>query len=292
MNHRTINRILIIVLLLFSTSLIGQVSNAKIDSSKNKSANGELLKQIEDKIKEERSNFEKSLDRYSEQTNKLLELNQQSFDTNTRIAMSIITGMFIVGVAIFIYFFGRRFSDLQNQIQQEYEKKSKEIINRKLEEAEKYIQLKIEKIDKLEKSLDELTNKYSEIYKYQKRKFLCFFPDGDMDSQSEIEVLHSFGIEDINVTDNLKDFEKNLLTSDVILFNFNASPKSTSILKKTVIKISSTDRQIFLIIYTYNNGNLVKVEDKELLQFLNKYKWYQMANYPMTLISIAKTLLK
>jgi len=236
-----------------------------------------LFKELSSKIEQDRNIFEQQSDRHFQSLNKTIESTQNSINYSTNLIVLVLTGIFIIASAIFIYLFGKQMKDIEPKIESTIKSLAHKIMN--------------EKIEDYQKEMDKLIFKYNSLVSYRNKHFAWFFSSDEVTADLEIEVLHYEGIRNLDIISDFNFKKINIEKYEMIIFSYDGTPEAKSRLHHLIKLLKSIPNPIFLVMYTYNNGNTIRL-DKNEQSLLSSYDWVQICNFPPSIVSFIKTIIR
>ncbi len=295
-----------IVLTITSVGITASASGESIYIQATKALKDSLLTQqdIETRLRDERQLFERQLDRHIDLMKHASELAQKSIDRTTQLSIYALIGIFVVGAIAYRFIFVNKLSEVREQIEDTFENRLREKLDLKLTSIEEHLNIILP--DRIEKSVggklkdtesriqqinEGLKSLSSDITAYKQRKFVWIFPGESSIAETEIKVLKEQGITNLNTLSFLPEQPIQIPDCNVIILSYDKSEHAYKLLEVIVETLRKRPNHVFLIIYTFNNGDPKRLDNQEM-EMLRPYNWYQLASFPMTLISVAKTLVR
>lgn len=253
----------------------------------------ETIKGLEKKISEERQFLVGQLDRHLSQFNSSADITQKSLDRTIQFFTLVVGAMVAMGVGLLYFLFGKSLKEINKELSSRSEQLYRDAVNSFDVKIEKAMG---DKIAKTEIRIDNVNSVLDDFSAYKQRRFAWVLIDRDVSIDVELGVLEREGIREIHSVFVDKKSTSLLPDCDVVIFSHDGSESAIKVLGAIVSQISERSvgrdsRPVFLIIYTFINGKPIRLEPHQM-EPLQDFRWYQLASFPMTLITVAKNLIR
>lgn|GEM_PF-4712254 len=225
------------------------------------------LREYREILKEERQLLEAQSEKYYTRIDKLID--------------RTIYGLGLVAAAALIILgwgFGKTRDELRKLVHEQFEKTTSSLIQ--------------SEIDDLRGTVRDLKKEVAELRAFQNRSVVWVFPGSEINSQQELDALHSTGLHGIQclAPANGESFE--IGEPDLVIFSHDGSEECIKRLGKIVEVLKKQSPPVTLLIYTYNrNGPEHRLKEAEM-KILKDFLWFVPVNFPSTLIAQTQLLIR
>lgn len=222
------------------------------------------FKDYQESLKNEREILQRQSDNY-----------YARIDTLLARALYIAGGLIALAVAIFGFFFGKTYRELDELIRDEFQRKGRKWIDQQLGEIRATVEQQAQELAAIR----------------GRHKRLSWVFSGEKNTATrEFSALKLEGYKGLNEVFSSANLTENLNKSDLVIYSYDGSAAGRTMLSTIVQTIGNFSRPISLLIYTRCDGKEVgQLGDREHA-ILNGFLWYQPVNFPSTLIANVKIL--
>lgn len=178
----------------------------------------------------------------------------------------------------FAWFLGRTRKDLVNNMRKQIETETRGIID--------------QEANGLRARYRDLKSQVDDLIAYKGQPVTWVFSNEKLTSESEIEALHTTGIQNIQTLAPGIGESLNLGEPDLVIFSFDGSEEARRRLGEIVERLKSEAPPVCLLIYTYSrDGKEIRLGVEER-QILAGFDWYVPVNFPSQLLAQSQLLLR